>query len=185
MSSSFRGKSDDYETLPNGCCCTTHPQVKFLCVTPPHPSKILDSFLSSVIRSESVWNFPRIPVFCFVPPFFLFFTYNTLLEIKLFIYSLSWFYVGGKCLHHMLVNGGDPPYLWHKMLVQEQHCVIYPRLSPLPTLCLWAIKITGSLIIELVLTHRSAAVSYNNGSMVLMAHRGAAVTFLGERRERQ
>lgn len=25
----------------------------------------------------------------------------------------------------MLVNGETPPYLWHTMLVQEQHCAIY------------------------------------------------------------
>lgn len=70
------------------------------------------------------------------------------------------------------------------MPVQEQHCAIYP-LSSTPTLRLWAIKITRSLIIELVLTHahahrqkdRRTVASHNIGSRLLMARGGSGVTY--------
>lgn len=70
------------------------------------------------------------------------------------------------------------------MPVQEQRCAIYP-LSSTPTLRLWAIKITRSLIIELVLTHarahtqkgRRTVASHNIGSRLLMARGGSGVTY--------
>lgn len=60
--------------------------------TPPPPKSWIA--VSPLLLGQKVFEiflgFPS-----FVLPPLLFFTYNTLLEIKLFIYSLSWFYVGG------------------------------------------------------------------------------------------
>lgn len=111
------------------------------------------------------------------------------------MYSLSWFCVGER-LDHVQANGKTLLiFLQHTMLVQEQRCAIYP-LSSTPTLRLWAIKITRSLIIELVLTHvhahtqrgRDTVASHNIGSCLLMARGGSGVTYFslkgGEEKKR-